>query len=114
MELTFAPKQASALGVLVLRLADTLAQQGLTPEEFARLREPRRAQTAAQLGSDDWWLHQVLVRAQSRPEVLDEARALVTTDDRLTLADVNAAAARYLRSSNASAVLVIPEVSDKK
>jgi zinc protease len=109
IELTFDPKQANTLGLLVLNLADGLARQGMTPEEFARLREPRRTVTAAQLGSDDWWLHQVLVRAQSHPEVLAETRALAAAYSEVTREDVNRAAAKYLRASNASAILVIPQ-----
>jgi zinc protease len=109
IELTFDPKQANTLGLLVLNLADELARRGVTPEEFTRLREPRRTATAAQLGSDDWWLHQVLVRAQSQPEVLAETRALATVYGEVTREDVNRAAASYLRASNASAILVIPQ-----
>jgi zinc protease len=109
IELTFDPKQAQALGLAVLQLADALAQQGLTPEEFARLREPRRAQTAARLGSDGWWLKQVLVRAQSQPQVLSDVRAWESAYSQITREDVNRAAARYLRAANATGILIIPQ-----
>ena len=102
------------MGLLTLNLSDELARKGVTAEEFSRLREPRRTQMAAQLGSDDWWLHQVLVRAQSQPEVLNETRALVTAYTQVTREDVNRAAARFLRVSNASAILVIPQVAASK
>jgi len=108
IELTFDPAQAKTLEALALQIADTLAQQGLTPEEFARLREPRRAQTAAELGSDGWWLRRILVRAQGQPEVLSDARALATAYTQVTREDVNRAAAHYLGAANASAILVVP------
>jgi len=111
IELTFDPKKANALADLTLQLADDLAQHGVTPEEFARLREPRRAQTAAQLEADSWWLRQVLVRAQSQPEAVRDARALATAYTAVTLEEVNRAAARTLRSTNASAVLVMPKAA---
>ncbi len=109
IELTFDPRHARTLEALTLRLSDELAEQGLTGEEFNRLREPRRAQTAAQLGSDDWWLHQVLARAQSRPAVLSDARALATVYSDLTREEVNLAALRYLRAAGASTILVVPQ-----
>jgi zinc protease len=112
IELTFDPRQAERLGVLALNLADEVGRHGLTPEEFARLREPRRAQVSELLASDEWWLHQILVRAQSRPEVLDLARGLAAAASAVTLEDVNRAAARHLRVSQATAVLVLPKATD--
>jgi len=109
IELTFDPRHVRTLEELTLRLSDELAEQGLTAEEFNRLREPRRAQTAAQLGSDDWWLHQVLARAQSQPAVLADARALATVYGELTREEVNRAAVRYLRAADASTILVVPQ-----
>jgi zinc protease len=114
IELTFDPRHARTLEALTLRLSDELAEQGLTAEEFNRLREPRRAQTAAQLGSDDWWLHQVLVRAQSQPAIVGDARDLATVYDELTREEVNRAAVRYLRAAQASAILVIPQSAAAK
>jgi zinc protease len=108
IELTFDPRRAEGLGARALALADDLATQGVSEEEFARLREPRRAQTAAQLASDFWWVQRILVRAQSEPRVLLEARTLGAAYAALTRDDVNRAAARFLHSSQASAILVMP------
>jgi zinc protease len=108
IELTFDPTQAKSLANRTLALANDVATQGITAEEFARLREPRRAQTAAQLGSNFWWLQHVLVRAQTQPSILGDVRALTTAYTTVTREDVNRAAAQYLHSAKADAILIIP------
>ena len=105
---TFDPRQAKRLGERALAIADELASRGITDDEFARLREPRRAQTAAQLGSNYWWARNVLSRAQSRPGILGDLRALVTVYSALTRDDVNRVAAQILPSKNATAILMMP------
>jgi zinc protease len=108
IEVTLNPKQARTLATRTLALADDLAAQGITDEEFSRLREPRRDQTTAQLGSNFWWLQHVLVRAQSQAQVLSDVRALATAYTRVTRDEVNRVAAQSLRSGQASAILVLP------
>ena len=96
------------MGSRTVALAGAVAAQGLSDEEFARLREPRRAETAAELGSNSWWLQHILVRAQSQPRILTEVRALTAAYATLTREDVNRAAAQYLRTGQANAILVLP------
>jgi hypothetical protein len=48
------------------------------------------------------------VRAQSQPQVLSDVRALTTAYTQVTRDAVNRAAAQYLRSDQAAAVLVLP------
>jgi len=108
IEITFEPKRAQALSDRVLKLADEFARQGLTLDEFSRVREPRIAHTVAALRTNAWWLEEVLARAQSQPALLDEARTAVTDFASLTLKEVNRAAATHYRLTNAHVVGVVP------
>lgn len=108
--LTFDPTHAKDLAERAIRLADEFARAGATEEEFLRLRAPAKAESEEQLRSNAWWLNRVLVRAQSRPEVLTDARTLASGYDAVTLADLNRAAARYLPASHASYDCVMPAV----
>ncbi len=106
--LTFDPAHAKAMSEQALAIADQVAAQGLTAEEFERVRAPRRTLIAAAVTSDDWWLHQVLNCAQGRPDAIADAHTLAGAFSAVTREDVNRAAARYLRAAAASTVLVIP------
>jgi len=109
IEITFEPKQAQALSDRVLKLADEFARQGLTPEEFSRVREPQIARTAAALRTNAWWLDEVLARAQSQPALLDEARTAATDFASLTREEVNRVAATHYRYPHAHVVGIVPE-----
>jgi zinc protease len=89
---TFDPARAAKLTEGSVRLAEHLAQKGVNDEEFARLREPARARSAADLRNNGWWLNTVVSLAQSRPEVLDYARHHANIFDDVTITDVNEAA----------------------
>lgn len=107
LRLAFAPAQSAKLSALVNHVADDLARHGLTADEFARLGAPLRAQAGEDLRSNTWWLLQVLLYAQTRPGVLDDARTHAQAYADLTLADVNRAAA-WLRLANASGIGASP------
>jgi zinc protease len=109
IEMGLEPARAQALAAQALVMVERLAQEGMTEEEFTRLLEPRRNETAAQLGSDDWWLHHVLTVAQSQPSVLADVRTLAQAYAEITRAEVNRDASRYLPADAASTVLVLPK-----
>ena len=104
--LTFEPKSASALTNRVIALADDLAQHGVTDEELARLKEPRRSRNAEQMRDNTWWLGAVVAFAQSRPGVIVEARGHLTGFDEITRADVDRAARAFAEDAVTAAVVV--------
>lgn len=89
---TFKPEQAGQFTDQALAIATQLARDGVTAEEFARLREPARAQAAEELVDDRWWLRAVVTPAQLQPAVLAMARQRGHVVDDLTIDDVNRAA----------------------
>lgn len=106
--LTFPPERAPDLTRRALALAEELARTGATPEEFARLREPLRAAAAEAQHSNEWWLDEVLADAQSDPASLAEARAMAGGFDRLTLGEVNRAAADHFGAGRGSSLIILP------
>lgn len=107
VDLAFEPKQAKALAEQAVAMADELARDGLTPEEFARMLAPHLAGSGPG-AEDEWWLAEVLVFAQSRPEVLAEARLRTKDFAGLTLDEVNRAAAQHFHAAVASFDCVMP------
>jgi zinc protease len=108
VQLTFEPKQVKTMIDRVIKVADELARRGLTKEEFARLREPRRVQAGESLRSNEWWLNQVLLTAQTQPAVLDDARSLSSAFTELTRDEVNRAAASHFRAERSNIIGVSP------
>ncbi len=107
MEITFDPRHAQKLAERVLQLADELARNGMSADEFARARAPLAAVAAENLRGNDWWIGAVLPYAQSVPAVLEGARALRSGYESLTLAEANAAA-KHLGLAGAHVAGVIP------
>ncbi len=111
IELTFPPDRAQKLAESVMKLSDDFGRKGLTAEEFSRLREPLRAGALAELRLNEWWLANVLIRAQSQPGVLAEARTHGAAFDDLTRAEVNRALAAHLTAATVNCLGFIPRAS---
>jgi len=109
VDLTFDPTKAQKFAERTIKLAGEFARKGLSKEEFARLREPLRAAALADLRSNEWWLSNVLMRAQSDPAVLGEARTHGTAFDDLTRDEVNRITAAHFNPAESNAVGFIPQ-----
>ncbi len=107
---TFDPLKAKAFTAQALGVAAQLAAEGVSADEFARLREPIKARYAADLHNDAWWLANIVSVAQSQPEMLAAARARERVFESITLADVNAAA-RLLTEAKATVVIMQPSAT---
>ncbi|MBP9914537.1 MAG: insulinase family protein, partial [Opitutaceae bacterium] len=114
LKLGFDPALVKKLAERVNKIADELARRGLTEEEFTRLSEPLRTRAAENLRNNDWWLHKVLLRAQTEPAVLDDARTLSTGFADLTRDEVNRAAADVFPIANAYGVGAAPAQEKSK
>jgi zinc protease len=95
-----------------IRLAARLAERGVTPDQFARLREPARTRCAEDMRSNAWWLSAVVAIAQSRPEVLDMARRHEKIFDEVTPDDVNRAVDVF-KPDNVTALILRPASADR-
>jgi zinc protease len=103
---TFESGQSQKLNVTGLSIAAHLAEKGVMPEEFQRLREPARNRRAQDLRNNAWWVNAVAT-AQRRPGVLDEIRRHESVFEEITLADVNEAA-QVFKPNRFTSVLLHP------
>ena len=87
------------------RIAASLAASPPTADELIRAREPRIEQRRKNQETNEYWAA-VLARAQADPRELQLARDLVPGTQKVTAADVQAAAARFLRPESAWRVVV--------
>lgn len=91
-----------------IKLAGIMAERGVTPAEFARVREPVRVRNAEQLRNNNWWLSNVVSIAQSHPDALDDARNKEKLLDEITLEEVNEAA-KVFQPGLVSVAIAVPE-----
>jgi zinc protease len=110
--ITLDPARAQQFTEGNIRLAAHLAEQGVTPDQFARLREPARTRCAEDMRNNGWWLTAVVAIAQSRPEVLDVARRHEKIFDEVTLDDVNRAV-NVFKPDNVTALILRPASADR-
>lgn len=103
----FSPSSIVQFTDASVRLANRLAEAGVTPDELARARNAAQTRAESDLYSDDWWLHNVLAFAQSRPEVCEAARQHRGDAATLTLEEVNQAA-RVFTSDRVVALTIRP------
>ncbi len=103
---TFDSAQSQKLNLVGLAIAADMASQGVTAEEFERLREPARNRRAQDMRSNSWWVNMVAV-AQRQPGILEEIRRHETVFNEVTLADVNEAA-RVFKPDRFTSVLLHP------
>ena len=90
-----------------LAVTDSLAKDGVTADELERQREPVLARVRDQLRDNAFW-REVLDSCQSRPQVLDELRALESDYRGITTEQLGALAKRYFPRERASWIVVKP------
>ena len=105
---TFEPAIARRYTEASVVLATRVAERGIGAAEFARLREPARSRHAEEMRSNAWWLDTVVARAQSRPDVLEEARRHEKIIDEITVEDVNEAA-QVFRPDKVTVLILRPK-----
>jgi zinc protease len=101
------PPKAGQISDLAVKLADELAQNGLTDDELDRSRRPLLTEFRESLRSNGYWLS-VLTRAQEKPEVLEWARTRISDNEAITVPELNAIARKYLGQERASRATILP------
>ena len=105
------PGKIAGFFATVDRVAASLAASPPTADELIRAREPRIEQRRKNQETNEYWAT-VLARAQADPRELQMARDLVPGTQKVTAADVQAAAARFFRPETAwRAVVRAPDPS---
>ncbi len=102
------PDKLEAFFQAVAAIAKDLRDHPITADEMERARKPRvEAITKAQ-STNEYWMAQ-LEGAQTDPRRLDAIRATISGLERVTAADVQAAAQQYMRDDKAWRMVIVPE-----
>jgi zinc protease len=101
------PEKVETLVSACLGVADTLAKDGISDEELDRLREPVLNRRRDAKRTNGFWL-QILSRAQSDPDHLDDMRSGDHYYESVKAADLTPLAKQYLQSARASVLVVNP------
>ncbi|MEO7415076.1 MAG: insulinase family protein [Opitutaceae bacterium] len=103
-----APGHRNRVATAARLMAETLAREGATEEEFERARRPLLREAETGWRNNAWWL-EVLADAQAHtPRAVEKTGAL---DDlkRITLAETNALARRIFVKERQSQLIVLPK-----
>jgi zinc protease len=92
-----------------LKIAGDLREAPVTADELDRARKPRLEQLAKARQTNEYWLEQ-LSGAQADPRRLDAVRTVEAGIQRVTPADIQAAAKRFLPADGAWKLVVKPVV----
>ncbi|ACB74265.1 M16 family metallopeptidase [Opitutus terrae] len=103
------PADVARIAETTRRIADRLARDGATAEEFERARQPRLLDAPVQLRSNGYWLGMAVAAAQSQTEELERPRQRVLDLEQATASDISALAAEVLPAERASVFTAAPE-----
>ncbi|HUR57021.1 MAG TPA: insulinase family protein [Opitutaceae bacterium] len=106
---TVDPPRAKQVADIIVEIANDLAEKGVTEDELDRAKKPVLTSLRESARTNQYWLGNVLSRAQEKPEALDWCRSRYADNEAITVAELNALAKEYLSSSRASRVIVIPQ-----
>jgi zinc protease len=102
------PPKAAKITEVVLGIAEELAKSGVTEDELQRARQPILTEIRESFRTNAYWLNNVLLRAQEKPEVLDWARSRTADFESITATEVSTLAKTYLSPERAFRVTVLP------
>ena len=100
------PEKSPEVVARIRAIADDLARDGATEEEFQRALKPVLSNLEVQLRENDYWLGSVLARCQEKPATLDWCRTLKQDFSSVTLEEVNALARDYLGKDRAREIII--------
>lgn len=111
---TIDPPRAKQVADIITEIASDIAAKGVTEDELERAKKPVLTTLRDSARTNQYWLGNVLSRAQERPEMLDWCRSRYADNEAITVAELNALAKTYLPASHASRVIVIPVPKETK
>ncbi len=89
-------------------LADKLARKGVTEDELARAKAQYSAAIKGWLTDNNFWLNNVLAKAQEDPTQLTDMRSASSDINQTTVADLNQLAHKYLGANRVFRYLIEP------
>ncbi|MDH3346634.1 MAG: insulinase family protein [Desulfobulbaceae bacterium] len=103
------PSQASELMDKMTEVAGELAEDGAREKELTRALKPIRSSVRDMLRTNPYWLRSVLSMSSVYPQQLKWPLNIEEDFGSITVEDISALAARYLKSSSASRLIFEPE-----
>lgn len=107
------PEDLVKINDITVELGAALAKDGADEDELERALKPTLSQLETSLRENSYWLGTVLSRSQEDPTRLDWARQRDEDYAGITLEEINALAATYLKADNAIKVELKPQASPK-
>jgi zinc protease len=102
------PPRAKQVADIIVEIAAELAAKGVTDEELDRAKKPVLTSLRESARTNQYWIGNVLARAQEKPEVLDWCRSRYADNEGITTAELSQLAKSYLESTRASRVVIVP------
>ncbi|MFC5050060.1 M16 family metallopeptidase [Rubritalea spongiae] len=103
------PSNTKKVSNIIRELADELAQNGATQDEFDRILKPRLGLLEKSLRQNSYWLNTVLDRSQQFPDKLEAARNRDADYSKISLDEINALAQKFLTANNSALVTITPK-----
>ncbi|MDO8541781.1 MAG: insulinase family protein [Opitutaceae bacterium] len=110
---TIDPPRAKEVADIIVNIAHEMAEKGITEDELERARKPVLTSLRESARTNQYWLFNVLARAQERPEALDWARSRYSDNESITTAEITELAKKYFPAPRASRVIVVPQAKSQ-
>ncbi|MGC4071259.1 MAG: insulinase family protein [Nibricoccus sp.] len=107
--ITVDPAKAQIVTDAVLEVADALAKNGLTEDEFERAKMPILTGIREAVRSNGNWLQVVLAAAQEYPQRLDWRRSIESDFAAISKSELDVLAKQYLPATRAFRVTSLPQ-----
>jgi zinc protease len=108
---TTAPENVTLVGERIQQIGDSLAEEGLTEDDFVRAIKPILSTVQDDESTNGYWLS-VLDNSQAYPYFLDLARTAEEFYSSITVDDINGVAAAYLGSTKSIVASMVPVDED--
>jgi zinc protease len=105
------PDKVEKASALIRTVCDDMAKNGMTQDEFERALKPTLEEVTQLRRNNHYWLYRVLSSSQEYPVRLEWARSMVSDLQSITLEELNALAAEYLKSDRLIDVRVMPKAA---
>ena len=107
---TIDPAQAGSVTEVVTGIAKDLATgKSITADELERAKKPQVTSIEEMRRTNRYWMSSVLESSQEYPERIDWSRSFVDDYQNISVDEVNALAAEFLKPENQVNVIIKPE-----
>src|SRR6185436_18526011 len=87
---TVDPPRAKEVLDIIVNIANDIAEKGITEDELERAKKPVLTSLRESARTNQYWLGNVLARAQERPEMLEWSRSRYADNEAITKAELDA------------------------